>query len=299
MIWHVDANFASCCMNLALSNSATGGNLEKTKTMKRISSYQAAWIPADELEDDEQIASSDESDSTSENGSDACSDPSGDEHDGLPMKIDDRTTVRDEALYEDDDTMNAMQIEQDLEAYRQRKLALSRDDHQWPDEVELPMDTLARDRFQKYQAVKSFRTGSWDEHDKLPQAYASLCQFQNFKQSSRKALSAEALHSPFAVGQCVTLHVADVSQSSYSAFKETAQPLVCFGLLQYENQASVLHFTVDRTADYDEPIENKVGRLIHSSRIIWHLFCSWFTLFVLAACLRNPLCYSLAIACFK
>ena len=61
------------------------------------------------------------------------------------------------------------------------RLKEAREDLEFPDEVDTPLDAPARERFARYRGLKSFRTSKWDAYENLPREYARCFMFQNWK----------------------------------------------------------------------------------------------------------------------
>lgn len=68
---------------------------------------------------------------------------------------------------------------------RQRERA-QRDDINFPDEIDTPRHIPASVRFQRYRALRSFRTSPWDPYENLPLDYGEIFQFENFAATQKR-----------------------------------------------------------------------------------------------------------------
>lgn len=64
-----------------------------------------------------------------------------------------------------------------------------REEMEFPDEVETPLDIPARERFARYRGLQNFRTSPWDPYESLPLEYGRIVQVCNENQSLIKILS--------------------------------------------------------------------------------------------------------------
>ncbi|KAK7883120.1 hypothetical protein WMY93_029294 [Mugilogobius chulae] len=161
-------------------------NKRVMKVPKGTSDYQATWI-VDEEEDNGDIdeVSSDEDDDDDDMMDEAME---GDEdlHSQEPASscASDEEDAEDEeevcpseragADQEYDANMDKAAEEQGLQRYRE-----ARANEMFPDEVDTPLDTPARIRFQRYRGLKSFRASPWDPMENLPPDYSRIFQFQS------------------------------------------------------------------------------------------------------------------------
>lgn len=55
------------------------------------------------------------------------------------------------------------------------------------DEVEYATSINLRDRYEKYQGMKSFKTSEWDELENLPDPYEKIYTFKNYIRTKNTA----------------------------------------------------------------------------------------------------------------
>ncbi|KAH9276334.1 hypothetical protein BASA83_001022 [Batrachochytrium salamandrivorans] len=235
---------------------------KKRRVPKGTSSYQAAWILDDDEDEDDQDAGSDndatmkdliveDGDMTSFQHND-MDDSEGESSGNDSDKYDDVEIEDREIAYDDLDEDE----EQEQLAEYLKKQQESRNDLEFPDEVDTPQHITARDRFQRYRGLKSFRTSEWDPYENLPTDYSRIFQFQNFRRSRKRVMDSLEEGLGVGPGMLVTVHILNVPREVYDKH-DASKMLTIFGLLPYEHKVSTVSFVVQRTQDYLAPIKSK------------------------------------------
>ncbi|XP_053953037.1 pre-rRNA-processing protein TSR1 homolog [Anastrepha ludens] len=248
---------------------------KKTKLIKRVpkgwSAYQAAWIPdVETLETEDAInKDSDVSESGDESEDDdefmSCENESFDGEVRNPHSDTDEyvetASMSDAAI--NDETYD-LQMDFHEERETMKKIKEARADELWPDEIDTPLDVDARDRFQKYRGLESFRTSPWDPKENLPYDYARIYRFQNFDRTKRRIISESKDVNGFLHGAYITIHIINVPFSKWRAYLSArhGKSLVVYGLLPHEHQMSVVNVVLKRLPDSEAPIKSKETLII-------------------------------------
>ncbi|RNF02519.1 pre-rRNA-processing protein TSR1 [Trypanosoma rangeli] len=130
-----------------------------------------------------------------------------------------------------------------------------------PDMVDTPLNLPARQRFAKYRGLKSFSTGKWDPTENLPPHYAYIYKLQGITRI-RKAALTKCAEGPVEIGHFVYVTLVGVSQKVWENAMASGY-IIASGQLEHEQKWSVLHFKVQKNAEWEEPIKSKTPMLAH------------------------------------
>lgn len=232
-------------------NIATSG---KKKVPKGTSKYQSAWYVADDISDSG-------SDMEDYDMKDDASEVSRDPEDGMQSVMGDAMTEggpseypRSEIFIEPGEDEDAEQ----LAAFRTKKRDEARDDLEFPDEIELHPNVLARERLARFRGLKSLRTSHWEEdEDKAhePEEWRRLLQIRDY-QATRTRATREALVGGVQPGTRVHVYLKGVPASTQETY-DSARPLPMFSLLRHEHKRTALNFLFNLSSDHSKSIKSK------------------------------------------
>jgi pre-rRNA-processing protein TSR1 len=151
-----------------------------------------------------------------------------------------------------------------LAAFRNRKVDEAADDREFPDEIELHPNVLARERLARYRGLKSLRTSHWEESEDRahePEEWRRLLQVPDYK-SARSQVTREALVGGVPAGTRVHIYLRNVPSSLKSSYNPS-KPLNLFSLLRHEHKRSVLNFNITLNSEYPSPIKSKEEIIMH------------------------------------
>ena len=191
------------------------------------------------------------------------------EEEGEDIEDDDETMSQAETNEENTDAYDGKQVTFAEEQDAYNKIKAARQDEMFPDEVDTPIDLSARERFQKYRGLKSFRSSPWDTKENLPLDYSRIFQFENFSRTRKNVLlSNEEEGSDFTVemGTFCTLYVKNVPSQFMSDFAKEPFPIVAFSMLKHEHKMSVMNIAVKRLID---PVNSDA--IASKERLIFHV----------------------------
>uniref|UniRef100_A0A7S1NNU2 Ribosome biogenesis protein BMS1/TSR1 C-terminal domain-containing protein n=2 Tax=Eutreptiella gymnastica TaxID=73025 RepID=A0A7S1NNU2_9EUGL len=152
------------------------------------------------------------------------------------------------------------------EAQRRQNLGLAGEDREFPDEVDAPWNIPARQRFLRYRGLASMRTSKWDPYENLPPDYARIFQFQNIKTTQKRAWMAFD-DMPVPPDRYITIALKGVPRAqfdaSYATLKARNGFVTLSGLRKHEHKWSVMHYNLQFSKQYSQPVKSKESVLMH------------------------------------
>lgn len=223
---------------------------------KGTSKYQSAWF----LDDDNASDSGSDLEDFEMQDADGAEEPARPE-DGMEGLAGEAMTeggpseyARSEMFIEPDEEEDAM----GLEAYRKNKRTEAEDDLEFPDEIELHPNVLARERLAKYRGLKSLRSSPWlEDEDRAyePEEWQRLLRIRDY-QASRIRAAREALVGGVAPGTRVHIHIKGLPSTAQASYNPS-QPVTVFSLLRHEHKRTAVNVLINLSSDHPTSIKSK------------------------------------------
>ncbi|KAK2742832.1 hypothetical protein FQN57_005123 [Myotisia sp. PD_48] len=226
---------------------------------KGTSNYQSAWylddlsdsgsdLVDDEYDNDEEMMDVEEGrpeDGVFPDNRDAMTEGGATEYPQSEMFLD--PTPQDEA--------------QQIEEYRASRKKEANEDLEFPDEIELHPNTLARERLARYRGLRNLKSSRWEtEEDRAhePEDWRRLLQVPDYKRARNQSIR-EAVVGGVPAGTRVNVHLANVPLALQQS---RTQPIALFSLLRHEHKHAVNNVSITLNSSLESPIRSKDELLI-------------------------------------
>jgi pre-rRNA-processing protein TSR1 len=142
-----------------------------------------------------------------------------------------------------------------LEEYRANRKEEATDDLEFPDEIELSPNALARERLAKYRGLKDLRRSKWNTEEDAPfepLEYKRLLQIVDYKKS-KNAVVKETLAGGVPIGTRVVIQLLSVP----TLLKTSPTPASMFSLLRHEHKHTVVNLNLTLHSSATQPLRLK------------------------------------------
>ena len=146
----------------------------------------------------------------------------------------------------------------ELAEYRSQRKNEAVEDREFPDEIELHPNVLARERLARYRGLKSLKTSKWETNeDKAhePAEWNRLLRMPDYKRA-RKVATREALAGGIHPGRRVNIHLRSVPLSLLSTYDST-KPLAVYSFIRHEQKRTVVNFSITLSSSHPSPLKSK------------------------------------------
>lgn len=222
-----------------------------TRLPKGTSEYQSAWYLADVSDSGSDIDDGEEDE-------DMDMDTGGAPEDGIFPDHADAMTEGGPSEYPQSEMFLDPSPEdesQQLADYRASRRDEAQEDLEFPDEIELHPNVLARERLARFRGLKNLKISPWETSEDRPfepEDWRRLLQFGDYKGTKNRILR-ETLIGGVNPGVRVDVHLRAVP----SHLRNKPQPASLFSLLRHEHKHTVVNINMTLSGRLEEPIKAK------------------------------------------
>ncbi len=145
-----------------------------------------------------------------------------------------------------------------LAEYRSQRKNEAEEDLEFPDEIELHPNVLARERLARYRGLKSLKTSHWETgEDKAhePEEWNRLLQVPDYKSAKKQALR-ETIAGGVQPGKRVNVYLRNVPLNLQTSY-DSSKPLALCSNLHHEHKRTVVNCSITLSSEYPKPIKSK------------------------------------------
>ena len=145
-----------------------------------------------------------------------------------------------------------------LAEYRSQRKTEANEDLEFPDEIELHPNVLARERLSRYRGLKSLRTSHWETGEDRahePGEWNRLLQVPDYKRA-KKQVENDSLVGGVHAGRRVHVHLRNVPFALQQTYNPT-EPLALYSLLRHEQKRTVVNYSITLSSDHPNPLKSK------------------------------------------
>ncbi|KAJ6160769.1 Ribosome biogenesis protein tsr1 [Penicillium chermesinum] len=219
---------------------------------KGTSEYQSAWYLEDVSDSGSDIVDGDDEDEDME------MDTAGAPEDGVFPDNHDAMTEGGPSEYPQSEMFLDPSPEDeasDLAEYRASRRTEAQDDLEFPDEIELHPNVLARERLARFRGLKNLKISNWETSEDRPfepEDWRRLLQFGDYKGTKNRILR-EALVGGVNPGVRVDVHLRAVP----AVLHNKPQPASLFSLLRHEHKHTVVNINMTLNSNVEKPLKSK------------------------------------------
>ncbi|KAJ6096436.1 Ribosome biogenesis protein tsr1 [Penicillium sp. IBT 16267x] len=227
-----------------------------TRLPKGTSEYQSAWYLADVSDSGSDIDDGEEDE-------DMDMDTGGAPEDGIFPDHADAMTEGGPSEYPQSEMFLDPSPEdesQQLADYRASRRNEAQEDLEFPDEIELHPNVLARERLARFRGLKNLKISPWETSEDRPfepEDWRRLLQFGDYKGTKNRILR-ETLIGGVNPGIRVDVHLRAVP----AHLRNKPQPVSLFSLLRHEHKHTVVNINMSLSGRLEEPIKAKEELII-------------------------------------
>ena len=145
-----------------------------------------------------------------------------------------------------------------IEEYRASRKDEAEEDLEFPDEIELHPNVLARERLARYRGLKSLKTSPWETNeDKAhePEDWTRLLQIPDYKRA-RKQAENESLVGGIQPGTRVNVHLRSGPFSIFNSYN-LSKPLALYSLIRHEQKHTVVNISITLSSEHTKSLKSK------------------------------------------